>query len=191
MITNIFPIQIVEKIVPESVYVATRDRLCVVLDKIEYTDESYKTGSMLTSDEGVKNTNNFISRYNLLELENEVIATARQYLASMNVTEPVDLKIFMSWLTKINPRSTSSKHAHHATTLVCVYYCDSTLSQGKLRLFNPLPIEFQTQRHIDIDIEPGKLVLFPGWLYHEVQENLSESPRHSIAINIQIYENDK
>lgn len=190
MITNLFPTKIVEKIVPEHVYDTTKHTLDLVLANLLYTEQIHKTGGMLTSDEGVKNTNNFIDRYNLSELNVEVLDTATQYLSAMNIAPMEDLKIFMSWLTKIGPGNTSSKHCHDPSTLVGVYYCSSETNQGKLRLFNSLPKEFQTHQYVDIEIEPGKLVLFPGWLYHEVQENQSNTVRHSIAINIQIYESE-
>lgn len=188
---NLFSIPIFEKIVSSDVSTHSRNIIESIIENLRFTDEVTKTGTMLTSDEGVRNTNNFISRYGLTLLEKEILDSATTYLNLLRVVPDNSISIFMSWLTKINPGNMSSKHIHDPSTLVGVYYIDSIPNQGNLRIFNPLPAEFQTERFYDIEPTPGKLILFPGWLEHEVQENKSTNPRHSIAINIQIYEPNK
>ena len=188
---NIFSIPIFEKVVSNETLNHTQNIVDSVIENLKFTEEVTKTGTMLTSDEGVKNTNNFISRYNLSLLEKEILDSAAEYLDNIKIKSYENLSVFMSWLTKINPGNTSSKHIHDPSTLVGVYYCDFKPNQGNLKIFNPLPEEFQKDRFIDIEPAAGKLILFPGWLEHEVQENKSPMPRYSIAINIQIYETRK
>ena len=48
--------------------------------------------------------------------------------------------------------------------------------------------EYNKFTSADISVEPelGKLIIFPSWLVHYVQNNLDDSDRISIAFNIEL-----
>jgi hypothetical protein len=69
-----------------------------------------------------------------------------------------------------------------------VYYIKATGNEGNLRLINPLTHD-KFVGDLDFEITPitGKLVLFPGWLKHQVLQNNSTNERISLAFNLELF----
>jgi hypothetical protein len=161
----------------------------VLLDLDFSLDPEDDTGELYMSDEGVKKFNDFLSRYKLEKLSVEIMRCVEMYLNTSNVIPKVELKNVMSIMTLLKPGSESTKHNHHPSCLVIVYYHKTFPHCGNIRLYTPVErLEFQKEPYVDIVPEAGKILVFPGWLYHEVLKNNSDSVRHSIAITMQVYE---
>lgn len=90
-------------------------------------------------------------------------------------------------------------HLHPMRFLSCVYYIQAEENSGELVLVSPnqiseysLPDQIRTENHKFnanrwyIDPEEGKLLIFPGWLMHYVENNQSSKDRISLAFNIMI-----
>lgn len=186
---TIFQIDLLETSIPDTIKDNVNTKLINIISTLRFNEDYEKTGYMMASDEGVVNTNNFLKRYNLLDLENFIIEKTYEYCDKLNIEVSEPLITFMSWCTKTPPGGHSSRHAHHPSTLVAVYYFNCTDNHGNLRLYNPLPHYYQKNNFFDIELADGKLVIFPGWIEHEIQKNCSDSARYSIAVNIQVYGN--
>jgi uncharacterized protein (TIGR02466 family) len=103
--------------------------------------------------------------------------------------------INQSWATLNNSFYTSLPHCHPGAFFTCVYYVKSVDLNSPLELINPIGahshvINRNVSEYNNINSSsyaeapsPGKLVIFPSWLYHYVNNDFSTSDRISIAFN--------
>jgi len=110
------------------------------------------------------------------------------------------------WVNISADGAISEPHIHPRRFLIAVYYVSGSKDSGSLVLMNPnvhhdqiIPAsktrniigeynEFNSSRYV-IDPEPGKLVIFPGWLQHFVSAG-NNSERISIALDSTIFNKD-
>ena len=119
---------------------------------------------------------------------------------SMNMREDRQLEIETFWVN-INPRfAYNALHDHPHSMLSGVYYVRANEDSGCLRFrdpraakrMSPWPVkslEKRDQRHWDrVDYKPlpGRLIMFPSWLEHDVEPNLGEEERISISFNLNV-----
>jgi uncharacterized protein (TIGR02466 family) len=97
------------------------------------------------------------------------------------------------WINRQFPGQSLSLHDHGGCMLACVYYIDTPTDAGDLQLVDPRgSVNWQVIRDGNVNgvkykrITPktGKLVLFPGYLLHQVETNKSKNVRISLATNI-------
>lgn len=189
MFRSLFPTFVLEDQLTGDSLVRVTQELDFLLENLKFSiDPEDDTGELLISDEGIKETNNIVSRYNLQHLDAEIKRCAEIYLKETNTVTDVECKIFISVMTLLKPGGISTKHMHQSDCLVAVYYHKTPINSGKIRLYTPLQYtEFQKELSVDITPCQGKILLFPGWLYHEVLKNESDDTRLSIAITMQVY----
>jgi uncharacterized protein (TIGR02466 family) len=112
-----------------------------------------------------------------------------------------DVKIYLNnlWIN-INQKSSFNRpHVHPGSTLSGTYYVDCDTNSGNLVFKHPSmghqysikdgAIDEFTEynaAHWSVSPEIGKLIIFPSWLEHYVEPNVSERERISIAFNIEI-----
>lgn len=100
------------------------------------------------------------------------------------------------WLNLNRTNSFNTTHNHPYSVFSGVFYIKSTGHSGNLVLKNPNELlEYHIdKKYIDkqngfnssnwtIEPESGKLVIFPSWLNHEVEPNLSNNDRISLSFN--------
>lgn len=116
-----------------------------------------------------------------------------------------DSRLYISngWLNISHPQGrcygNHVPHLHPMRFLSCVYYVQAGENAGDLVLMSPnqtseysLPDQVRNEFHKFnanrwyITPEEGKLLIFPGWLMHYVESNLSSTDRISFAFNIMI-----
>ena len=128
------------------------------------------------------------------ELENEIIkALPRKQSKPLK-----DIKVDM-WLN-INKRGDHNElHMHdpfNLTALSGVFYVDAPKNSGALRLYDPrgcIAIAKDQMyynegfTYVSVDPVDNQLIIFPAWIQHMVEPNMSEEDRVSIAFNIEIY----
>ena len=97
----------------------------------------------------------------------------------------------------INPKEGSNQpHIHPNCLFTGVYYVKSNPQAGRLKVYDPragaqivMPVrkEGKPPKHLwreaHIDPIPGRIVMFPSWLWHSVEENKSEDLRISVSFN--------
>lgn len=96
----------------------------------------------------------------------------------------------------IFPGECESAHHHLTAKLIAVYYVSAGPKQGDILLHDPRgstnwvePLarteEKKTMRAFHrITPKPGMLLVFPGYLIHSVETNLSDTVRLSIAVEV-------
>lgn len=121
------------------------------------------------------------------------ISASTQY--GYNVTEAS----FSYWSIVSRKYSYNTRHCHGSALLSGVLYVSAPEHSGALRLCDPRPTkrllnhehnkflgEEMDLRHNDVEIQPteGALIVFPGWLEHEVTMTLAEEPRIVYSFNM-------
>ncbi len=120
---------------------------------------------------------------------------------SMNMRRDRQLVIETFWVN-INPKyAYNALHEHPESVVSGVYYVQSDEKSGHLRFrdpragkrMNPWPVaedKKSDQRHWDrVSHKPiaGRLIMFPSWLEHDVEANLSDQERISISFNMNLH----
>ena len=129
-------------------------------------------------------------------LMSEIQRCTQVLLKKYNFKETVGYKISDVWINLNHPNAIALPHKHANHLFSGVYYvkCDDA---STLEFFNPIA-EHQwvvntniigtrnTFNSQFISVEPvvGKIVLFPSWLMHCVNQNSNEKDRISIAFNV-------
>jgi len=149
---------------------------------------------------------NYTSDYNLDNLEifkplsefiwNSVLEYVKFVGYSVNNLQTIRLGVV--WANINSKYSYHEQHTHPNSYLSGVYYLKVPKNSGKINFIDPrnamrsielAPDQERTLtdplvRNIEVDAQEGYLLLFPSWLGHEVQQNLSHDDRVSIAFNI-------
>ena len=97
----------------------------------------------------------------------------------------------------INPSGGMNKpHIHPNALFSGVYYVKSNPKSGRLKIYDPRPganFIMPTRKPgnpgrdlwREANIEPieGRIIMFPAWLWHSVEENMSDDIRISVSFN--------
>jgi uncharacterized protein (TIGR02466 family) len=97
---------------------------------------------------------------------------------------------YNAWVNVNDPGSRNVLHSHYST-YSCVYYVQSE-NTGSLRFCNPSQTLSNNvsnspyTRDFFINPAAGDLILWPSWVPHEVEPNLSNTQRINIAMDIHV-----
>jgi len=97
----------------------------------------------------------------------------------------------------INPKDGMNQpHIHPNSLFSGVYYVKSNPQAGRLKIYDPRPgaqivmparLEGQPPKHLwrdaNLDPVPGRIIMFPAWLWHSVEPNQSNDIRISVSFN--------
>ena len=161
----------------------------------------YVKSNLQTDEEGEdKDCSNHIERYRILEKFPETKNILTEYVNEV-LTETIgyDSKfvITTSWITLTTKNSKSQNHIHRNSFWSGVYYFDDDYGSktGRIVFRNPIYQlssfvprieEFNSVTATEIFVKPtsNKLILFPSYVYHQVELHQEEDDRHSLAFNI-------
>ena len=132
-----------------------------------------------------------------IELNKKFIDEAELYLKELNDNKTVELFITKSWTTITKKFGFNTPHHHNTNTVVGVYYVKTSDKCGDLLLHDPRgamsfieKFEINTQGHLvsgrsyyRITPKIGDLILFPAYIVHSVEPNMSDDERISVALN--------
>jgi len=185
MIKPLFPTLIFEKVITDPVLSLLQEQVNTALSNekfIKITElEHPRIGNFFGTGGIINLNNNFIEDNDLYILKNVIIETISEHFNEVNI------RIKDSWVTKFLPGDTSQIHDHRSDVLSGVYYIKATGNEGNLRLINPLTYDkFVGDSNFEIIPVTGKLVLFPGWLKHQILQNNSLNERISLAFNLEL-----
>ena len=129
--------------------------------------------------------------------------SAREYMNYVGFDPDADLRI-ETWLNLNLPDTHHSKHEHFGCFMSGVLWLSTPENSGNFTIFDPVSPraqnnvqysfarmpnnEYNRNIHSIVPAE-GKLIMFPGWLQHQVESNESNSTRISIAFNIWMTQN--
>ena len=112
----------------------------------------------------------------------------KSYLAGIGVNNP-KYKVMSSWMTLSRRYAYAHVHEHAPSDISGVYYYQTNGEDGNLFFKNPTPLATSPFfMHIDNSIfrkpEVGHITLWPSWLSHGVETNLTDSERISVSFNL-------
>ena len=100
------------------------------------------------------------------------------------------------WANINPPGGMNQPHIHPNSLFSGVYYIKSNPKSGRLKIMDPRPgiqLIMPTRKPgdpgrdmwRDANIEPieGRIIMFPAWLWHSVEENISDDIRISVSFN--------
>jgi len=130
------------------------------------------------------------------ELQKIFIDEAEKFLEEVS-NKKIDLQITKSWITHTSKFGFNTPHSHADNTVIGVYYINTFDKCGDLLLHDPrgahtflTKYEINTNNNLVSDrsyhrISPnvGDLVLFPTYIVHSVEPNMSDEVRKSLAMN--------
>jgi len=108
-----------------------------------------------------------------------------------------EFKITSSWSIINKKGSSNNRHIHSDNYISAAYYVKAPEGCGDINFYDPREAKvIRKPRGIDgnslsadvVNIKPkeGILVLFPSYLYHSVEENMSDKERIVISFNLDI-----
>ena len=123
----------------------------------------------------------------LFQMQNEIIQ--EEYL-------DMDPKLGNMWANINPPGGMNMPHLHPNALFSGVYYIKTPLNSGRLKVIDPRP-GVQTMmpirkpgnpgkdfwREIHMEAVPGRIIMFPAWLWHSVEPNQSQESRISVSFN--------
>ena len=131
---------------------------------------------------------NFFSEF-ILEIEKQ----ANNFAKELEICQ--SLKLSNLWININEYKDSNRKHHHPGCIFSGVFYVKVPDEFSTLRFFHPSTdlmvrdwnVDFKLNKYTacfwNVRPEEGKLILFPSWLNHEVDQNLSQEKRISISFN--------
>lgn len=106
-----------------------------------------------------------------------------------------DLVFQEMWINRNGPRDYNRAHVHPNAILSGTYYAKVPEGAGNIEFYDPIrerimsvyPVKERTKMNsqaLQYRAAAGLLIVFPSWLQHAVEPNLSEESRVSIAFNM-------
>lgn len=104
-----------------------------------------------------------------------------------------ELRIGRGWISTQDKGQSLPPHNHSGVPLVAVCYLQVPPNSGDLWLLDPRGAgsTVESHGHIDcvvghkIEVMTGKIVMFPGYVTHYTEANMSDYRRISLAINFE------
>tara|TARA_B100000963_G_C22547182_1_gene634966 strand:+ start:38 stop:631 length:594 start_codon:yes stop_codon:yes gene_type:complete len=164
-------------------------------------------GSQIKDQKGIKKSNNkgwHSKDFNMKEIEPQnfiknISPSIEKVITDMNWDkENQSIKISNMWAIINTGGSTNSKHQHGNSTLSGAYYVRAPENCGDIVFYDPRPAPVfyyptsVSSNSLNAQInsitpKEGALILFPSYIDHSVNENLSNDERIVISFNIKIH----
>jgi len=156
------------------------DKLISLLD-----DETFGEHNALSSIDNLHVKDQFCGLFNWINSCLNMLKDDHKYDCDM-------LEISSSWANKYyrNSDMYHAPHRHSMSLWSGIYY----LTEGAPTVFED-PVFQRTHAQIEvlqhefspfyrINPEPGKLILFPSWMYHSTMPNFDDTDRYTISFNV-------
>ena len=110
-------------------------------------------------------------------------------------TARADPQVASCWAIVNGKGASNVVHTHPMCLLSGAYYVQAEPACGKLFFLDPRPVATfavapvtgytpWTYQKVNYQPTPGRLVLFPAWLPHGVEPNLSDADRVAVSFNV-------
>lgn len=134
---------------------------------------------------------NLIEKYGLELFEKELDFHVKKYAKELQShcrmsAFDIGYNINSSWLSLFAFGDYGCVHSHDTTMfntnhISGCYYFKTNGSDGNIFFESPLPFEAY---RVKMSPEEGKILLFPSWLKHGIQKNMTDTTRISLSFNI-------
>lgn len=190
---SLFPTLVYEHQGTPSEIFLVQDEIKKLLPIIEEQDKFITpdgwTGGVKTN---IKSRFDTITDFKMTNLRNYIEKHVKKYIDLSQAWHPVKIGIRHSWINKTGRGEGQEWHQHQDAHIAGTYYYQTTGKDGNFSVMNPTPQMQQelfpfgniAQKHIEFTPAVGKILLFPGWLSHCVEDNHTDDTRISISFNL-------
>jgi hypothetical protein len=102
-----------------------------------------------------------------------------------------------SWINRHDNGAWTSEHNHRGSSWSCAYYLKVPQNSGRFMVRDPMEYNWGNTKSVDnrggidgfwypVEVKTGDFLLFPPWLYHKTEKNLSNESRYVMSINYDI-----
>ena len=132
---------------------------------------------------------NIIEDFSLNIVKQEIEHHVLEYARTLGGDQSRKFRISASWLTNTKSKEYTRIHNHGFADISGVYYFKTNTMDGDLVFLSSntnlaTMIFANIKDTVSYKPEEGKIILFPGWLYHTVGENDTNDDRISLSFNI-------
>jgi uncharacterized protein (TIGR02466 family) len=193
-LNKFFATPIYDNIVKQPVFDQIQSDFDIVVNDLKNKNsfqhkENWTPGTHRLSD--VSFRKNLLDEYKLDAFREEIMRHVMSYTQQLGVPPQklTEYKILQCWMTNTRKGEYTYHHNHGRVDISGVYYYKTNGHDGSITFNNPVP-QFETFLLEDLPTEVscspavGKIILFPGWLYHSVGTNHTDNERISVAFNI-------
>ncbi len=150
-------------------------------------------------------TSNIMENLNLPDIFKWLNTQIIQYheYCGYTISQSSDSYIYNLWLNSSSQNGQVLLHNHNPALTSGVFYVDAIPESGNLFLLNPNDLlhgrngyvqdhsaigahGFYPNKWYEFQAESGRLILFPGYLYHQVPKNPTEYKRRVINFDVRI-----
>lgn len=98
----------------------------------------------------------------------------------------------LSWIIKHNHGGWTDEHNHPEAMWSCAYYLKAPENSGRFLVRDPMDYCWFNKRSLEncdswypIDLKTGDFLIFPSWLYHKTEKNMSNEAKWVMSINFE------
>jgi uncharacterized protein (TIGR02466 family) len=121
--------------------------------------------------------------------------TLAEVKAFLHIADDVTLRIFACWMNINREGHFNVRHVHGNSIFSGAYYVQAPYGSGGIKIFDPNPVRdcFHAPYQVidskncfyhEADSVAGRVLIFPGYVPHEVAENRSGEVRISMSFNV-------
>ena len=182
----IFPLPFFIEQAEGTEYQSIQKELTDVRSKLIFND----TGShMILNDDPFHS--HFLLSYQCNHTLNFINSSIKSYINSLYGESNIKWKVIESWMTKTITGRSSREHSHNQVDISGVYYLDTNGKDGSLVMNNVHPHLLSNallseiyDGGLQLPLENGIIMLWPGQLRHRTQVNETYHERISISFNV-------
>jgi uncharacterized protein (TIGR02466 family) len=167
-----------------------------LLKEIEIEQFRDQKGETVSNILGWHSTNNLHKRDSFNDFNQIILANTTEIANFMGWDlQQISLNITTCWAIVNGKMASNSVHSHPNSILSGVYYLQAPENSGSIYFSDPRPssrvlvppvAEFNIWNFPKVSYKPyvGTMLIFPSWLWHGVEMNMSEEVRISLSFNI-------
>lgn len=117
----------------------------------------------------------------------------KQYWKELGYTQQQEPYVLQLWANEVPPGGFTPNHNHNPVAIGGALYLDADSVKGNLHLEDPMhmvkgrsPFDWQYRPYLyteEIEVVPGKIIMFPGYVMHHTRSNKSNSSRYVFGFN--------
>lgn len=138
---------------------------------------------------------NIVKTYQMYNVSKFIMFYATEYLKTTDQPyKENSIRVVESWINTFDNDQVIGWHGHgyQPNTISGCYYHKAPKDCGRLKFKSPNQYNISFPHHstsypsiVNIDPEPGMIVLFPNWLLHGTEPNRVHEQRVSLAFNLE------
>ena len=134
------------------------------------------------------------------ELATGLVPHVKEFFTLIKALPPKKIACADMWCTINRPTSVHPRHIHPLSACSGTYYVNAEPEMGNINIHDPydnraMGAMYQTDSPLaydtySINVKSRKAVMFPGWVSHSVQQNLSNKDRIGVSFNYRVLYDD-